>query len=44
MTTKLFMLVLDEEGLIALIYDGEEFDIKKDPQTGKEMIFSHFTL
>ena len=35
----------DEGGIdVALIYDGEKFDIKKNPQTGKEMVFSHFTL
>ena len=35
----------DERGIdVALIYDGEKFDIEKDPQTGKELVLSHFIL
>lgn len=35
----------DERGIdIAIIYDGIKFDIEKDPQTGKELVFSHFIL
>jgi endonuclease/exonuclease/phosphatase family metal-dependent hydrolase len=35
----------DERGIdVAFIYDSSKFDIEKDPQTGKELIFSHFIL
>jgi endonuclease/exonuclease/phosphatase family metal-dependent hydrolase len=35
----------DERGIdVAFIYDSNKFDIEKDPQTGKELIFSHFIL
>lgn len=35
----------DERGIdVALIYDSNKFDIEKDPQTGEELVFSHFIL